>query len=533
MRLREPVRDAEVATDRLRALELIARLVEAAEAGVQIRAAEERIRLDRREPTLARPRELLVQERERLVDRRPAEEHRAADLVPGVDLAARVAGGDRVTRPCSSASSCAPRSRAASSAMPMICQASARSASLPIGSKTAIARRATARAAAGSVGPRMKARRARSISARSSVGSSPMLSRVLDRLDEGLLCRVERARASTCASQVSEQRGALGGLDCEQPARPLQERRRRPVLVAIERAPSGPPEQPPAFQRDGAGIGIDAAELRAEKVRLLEVIPDDLLVARHRRAGMPFEPRGKARMEIRTDLLRHGCIRDVADENVVEPEAVVPLVERAVRAEQLLAREREEDAAQPGRAIVGQQLCDGGTVEQPTLDGRALEHRPLARLEPVDASPEERLDRRRHGLVCGVGVVSQHCEHLLDEQRVPLGRVDDAITKRRSDLPVVHEPLDQPLGLVVVERREGDETRTGPGRRPRRASIEDVGPCEAEEQDRSPAREAEDVFEQVEQRRLGPVNVVHRDDERSRGGQRLEETAKRPRGLLR
>ena len=48
--LREPVGDPELAADRLRALEPVARLVEAPEARVEIRAAEQRVGLDGRSP---------------------------------------------------------------------------------------------------------------------------------------------------------------------------------------------------------------------------------------------------------------------------------------------------------------------------------------------------------------------------------------------------------------------------------------------------------------------------------------------------
>ena len=97
----------------------------------------------------------------------------------------------------------------------------------------------------------------------------------------------------------------------------------------------------------------------------------------------------------------------------------------------------------------------------------------------------------------------------------------------------MHQPVDQILGFVVAQWRERDEPRPRPWRRPRRAGVEEIWAREAEQEDRRAAREAEDVLEQVEQRRLGPVDVVDGDDERSRGGERLEEPAKRPRRLLR
>ena len=96
VRLREPIRDPQLAADRLRALEPVACLVEAPEARVEVRAPEQSVRLDRGQAALLRPGELLVEEREHLVDGSPAEEHRPADFVPRLDLSAEVAGCERV-----------------------------------------------------------------------------------------------------------------------------------------------------------------------------------------------------------------------------------------------------------------------------------------------------------------------------------------------------------------------------------------------------------------------------------------------------
>ena len=172
----------------------------------------------------------------------------------------------------------------------------------------------------------------------------------------------------------------------------------------------------------------------------------------------------------------------------------------------------------------------GGTADPRR---RALEHRPLARLEAVDARREKRVNRRRHGLVCGVGIVGEHGEHLLDEERVALGRVDDAIAERGSDQPRRRRA---PRSAPRTRRRStarGRRSSCGAGAPPRTGERRAGRAREAEEQDRAPLEKPSDVLEQVEQRRLGPVDVVHRDDERSRGRERLEQPAERPRGLLR
>ena len=142
------------------------------------------------------------------------------------------------------------------------------------------------------------------------------------------------------------------------------------------------------------------------------------------------------------------------------------------------------------------------------------------------------MNRRGHAGVGRVGIVGEHCEHLLDEQRVALGGADDAIAEPWSNDPVVYQPADQILGLGVTQWGERNECRARPGCGPGRAGVEEVGAREAEEHDGGAAREAEHVLEQVEQRGLGPMDVVHDDDEGARERERLEQPAERPRGFL-
>ena len=125
-------------------------------------------------------------------------------------------------------------------------------------------------------------------------------------------------------------------------------------------------------------------------------------------------------------------------------------------------------------------------MEQPPLYGCTLEHRPFSRFEPVDASREECLDARRHGLDRGVGIVTEHGEHLLDEEWVAFRRVNDAIAECGCDPAIVHEPFDQIHRLGLVQRGKRDESRSGPRSGPRRTGVEEVGARKTEEQDRAP-----------------------------------------------
>ena len=67
---------------------------------------------------------------------------------------------------------------------------------------------------------------------------------------------------------------------------------------------------------------------------------------------------------------------------------------------------------------------------------------------------------------------------------------------------------------------------------PRRPKLEQVRPRDAEDEQRRIARPVGDVLDQVEERRLGPLEVVEVDDERTLAGGRLEEPPHRERDVL-
>src|SRR5439155_22874140 len=88
-------------------------------------------------------------------------------------------------------------------------------------------------------------------------------------------------------------------------------------------------------------------------------------------------------------------------------------------------------------------------------------------------------------------------------------------------------------GVVLRERGERDQRRVRTRVRPRRARVEQVGPGETEEKDWRIARERGEVLEQVEQRRLGPLDVIDADDQGPLTGERLGELPESPGDFLR
>ena len=378
-----------------------------------------------------------------------------------------------------------------------------------------------ARSCASGLGPdsaRMNARRARSISARSSVGSSPSRLRVLDRLAEDVVGGVERARAAQRPAEVGEQRRPFGRLDREQAAGPLEERRCRAELVAIERAPSRATEERPALERDGTGVVVDATEADAGSGTparggspTISSCPVSCAPAR------ASSHDGEPRVEVGAKLLRHGRVGDVADEHVAEAEAVVALVRASDRAASSSLRARASSVPPSPCRALRQQLRDGASVEQATLDRGALQHGALARLEAVDARRQERVDASR----------APPRRRRRDRRRAwpasarrtagcprPRRRSDPAAPARRARRAA--SPSTSSADSSSLSGDSVTRLASRPGRRPRRPRVEEVGAGEAEQQDRRAAREAEHVLEQVEQRRLRPVDVVDGDDERPR-----------------
>ena len=60
--------------------------------------------------------------------------------------------------------------------------------------------------------------------------------------------------------------------------------------------------------------------------------------------------------------------------------------------------------------------------------------------------------------------------------------------------------------------------------------VEQLGPCDAEQEDRRVARHVRDVLDEIDEHRLGPLQVVDHDDLRPFGRARLEQP---PKGELR
>jgi hypothetical protein len=166
-------------------------------------------------------------------------------------------------------------------------------------------------------------------------------------------------------------------------------------------------------------------------------------------------------------------------------------------------------------------------VEEPSLDRAALRCRTLSLSKAVDARGEQGLEGRGDlDLLTALGL---HRRELLDEERVALSGLDDALSRLDREIDeLCHERLAVALGQGL-ERNEGRiRLRCGPDW----SHLEEVWSRRAEHEHRDVLRERCDVLDEIEERRLCPVNVVEDDDERRRPCQLLEQPADTPCDLL-
>ena len=167
----------------------------------------------------------------------------------------------------------------------------------------------------------------------------------------------------------------------------------------------------------------------------------------------------------------------------------------------------------------------GRGAELAADDGGALEERPLVRLEQVEPALEQRLHRGRHVVQHARATLVHVREELLGEERVARCDLDDTLTSFGRQLVASRERGEQRDRLLLGQGLE-HERPLGP----RRPLVEQLGPCDADAEDR-PGGPLRKLLDQVEQRRLCPVHVLEHEQQRALAGERLEEATDGPRAL--
>ena len=309
-----------------------------------------------------------------------------------------------------------------------------------------------------------------------------------------------------------EQRGAERGQQlavAAQGGRALQQPRARRGVAAQQRGLGGRREP---LRRRLRERRVGLAERGAGGVRLGEVVAGGLVG----RAGLGLEPARDRLVQLGAPAARQVAVGGLADQRVPEAERVAARQLGALRPDQLSLRERDE--ARRGR--LGHELRV--RVEAAPLHRGVLEQGPLAGVQP-------REPRRQHGLDAGGELARGGADgdELLEEQRVALGGLDDLLGRARGELAGCG---DEPARVGLRERVEHEHLVAG--LRPRRARLQQLRPGDADEQDRVVAREDGEVVDEVEQRRLRPVQVLQHDDQRALARCRLEQPAHGPERLL-
>ena len=180
----------------------------------------------------------------------------------------------------------------------------------------------------------------------------------------------------------------------------------------------------------------------------------------------------------------------------------------------------------------GKQAGNGGHGKVPSNDGSASDHVPLVRAQAIEPLVQQGMDSRRDAEHALSTFVSGDRRHLLEEERIALGGDADLLPQLGREVDLGREADEQRFRVRAREWLECKRVHIRMGRDPGRAPLHEFGTGEDEYEDGSVAAPSEDVFDEVEQRRLGPVQVLEADDEWSPARKRLERPANGPEGLL-
>ena len=109
-------------------------------------------------------------------------------------------------------------------------------------------------------------------------------------------------------------------------------------------------------------------------------------------------------------------------------------------------------------------------------------------------------------------MLTHHREHLLDVERIPGRRRGDAPTQLSVERRVRDEPVDERLTLLRAKWLEEKRRRVELASAPTRPRVEQLRPRDAEQEDACVPREIRDVLHEVDEDRLGPLEIVDHDD---------------------
>ena len=219
----------------------------------------------------------------------------------------------------------------------------------------------------------------------------------------------------------------------------VEQVRGRGHVAAPERPPPADAEPLAAPPTDAAAMIVERAELGEVAVRLLQVVAEDLLVLGLAPALAVdlLRPVYEPLVQGRRVRLSSPVVGGFADQDVLEAEAA-PRRVRPIRSVHCLRRERRRGARNSGRTAsttAPQRAASGISGRSRTRTRRRRVGLPPSGRAARSAAPGSSVVRRprpdrwsprqRPSSSSSSSLVDQHRKHLLDEQRVALGRIHD------------------------------------------------------------------------------------------------------------
>ena len=250
-------------------------------------------------------------------------------------------------------------------------------------------------------------------------------------------------------------------------------------------------------------------------------------------AARLLDPRRQLGMSAAALPARQAGIGHVADEDVLEDELALP-GERRRRAieHELAAAERPQHRVEVVRT---REPRHRAVPEDAADDSRALRDPLLLWRQQVEPGEDHRLhvvrdldvlDRRDRTptavLVHEQPLVDQVTDDLLEEERVPLGPLEDPLAHGRRQPVDVQQGRDETCALLARQRVERQRAEAATTTAPVRPRAQEVGTRRAQEQDR-PLDALGELVEEVEHRRVRPVDVLDDHDDRRSAGDRRQQ----------
>ena len=210
---------------------------------------------------------------------------------------------------------------------------------------------------------------------------------------------------------------------------------------------------------------------------------------------------------------------------MAEPERVLASQSRSRLPKELAPHELLQVTASRLASLLWEEFDD--RIERRLLadDSNALEDRPLAGSEPLDAGGEERLDRRREwevrlAVAASAVSIAASCSRKSGLPSAASSPLLVSRPKRRGRMPRLSRSSS---ASASVKRCELERRRISLAPSPGRSCLEQFGTPHTQQENWRVGGEVDEVLDEIEERRLGPMEILEDDDDGVRSRRRLQE----------